>query len=829
MKKAVFVCFIVSSCLLNLQIIAAQNSGTDISVSIAVVLDCSYSMKLLDGSGKNRIDLMKRSLRELFAKSVRGVEWALITFQDTGSITVNHPFTTDPGKMLSAVESLEAGRLSPIAESLSFAADYLGTNARGLKKRVLLISDGISTEQQHFRILLPERFEKELIPLYIMGFEKRNTLHSSFLAQLARYTGGEFFTFKEVRNLKRGMTASEGQTGLNVWDELEDTMTAMEPPIMMAGFLWPSVLGPLFILVAILWNRRIKQQEKEQTTRQHLSIMNLSIRAPNGSIRLVRATRSPFLIGNSKDCSVRFPMDTGKRRDVFAYTWDDQSAIFTTSRPFLLNGVSRKSKVLKKGDTLRYGDYRVVFGGLERAAIRIAAPQHQALVPLAAGIFLVIASLLVTIINSVNAPAAASPEQVNRLAKQESVLQETDVEGESTQHLTASSAVALLEPAQENDKRRKKGGIREEIVQRSSISSDFSELQPVEEEKDPVIREASVTERAAVSITGSSQKGDGESLQQVPLEQEEKKAPTEPTETAVSKSATGPSYLKSLFPEIHQKRPLVKTPVKVIEPGQNIPFFKADILFIHAHPDDESLDFAGFMSKAARRGKRIVTLLFTDGESGLDQFPNRGVDGTHPSHHLQGGELAEVRVNEAKSALSYLGSEMYVRLGLINHPYSTSSDYLSLRTVFDRWGNKRVLEERLRRILEGFDPEVVVSCDYHEEAHEHFEHKAVGRLTLDVIRRLKSMGRSSIKGYLVSVDPFQKSKLHSQLWKIDLMERDPETGLTYREIQGVALKEHGTQGDASLIGVELLPNFRWEQYFPVFWELDLTPEKYIKS
>ena len=53
--------------------------------------------------------------------------------------------------------------------------------------------------------------------------------------------------------------------------------------------------------------------------------------------------------------------------------------------------------------------------------------------------------------------------------------------------------------------------------------------------------------------------------------------------------------------------------------------------------------------------------------------------------------------------------------------------------------------------------------------------------------------------------------------------------LSYREIQGVALKEHYTQGDASLIGVELLPNFRWEQYSPVFWELDLSPERYIES
>ena len=64
---------------------------------------------------------------------------------------------------------------------------------------------------------------------------------------------------------------------------------------------------------------------------------------------------------------------------------------------------------------------------------------------------------------------------------------------------------------------------------------------------------------------------------------------------------------------------------------------------------------------------------------------------------------------------------------------------------------------------------------------------------------------------------------------MDMMETDMQSGLTYREIQCNALKEYRTQGDASLIGVELLPNFRWERYYPVFWNLNVSLEEYIKN
>jgi LmbE family N-acetylglucosaminyl deacetylase len=293
--------------------------------------------------------------------------------------------------------------------------------------------------------------------------------------------------------------------------------------------------------------------------------------------------------------------------------------------------------------------------------------------------------------------------------------------------------------------------------------------------------------------------------------------------------AAASAYSSALEPAIRQKRPAERRPILTIEPGQTPPFFKADILFIHAHPDDEALDFAGLMAKAVRRGKRVVTVLFTDGESGLDQFPHRGVDGTHPSRHLSGGALSAVRVREAEASLSYLGSELYIRFGLKNHPYNTEADVLPEWTIFHHWGTKRLLEERVKILLEGFRPDVVVSSDFTPDAYEHFEHKAVGKVTRAVIDRLRSRGGAAPRGYVVAVDPFQRASLHPRVEKVDMMERDGETGLTYREIQCLALKEHRTQGDASLIGVELLPNFRWETYSPVYWSLGQSLEAYVRG
>ncbi len=227
------------------------------------------------------------------------------------------------------------------------------------------------------------------------------------------------------------------------------------------------------------------------------------------------------------------------------------------------------------------------------------------------------------------------------------------------------------------------------------------------------------------------------------------------------------------------------------------------------------------MTLAARRGLKAVVVLFTDGETGVDQYPDRGEGSGYPAKVLTGADLARVRVDEADKALQVLGARMYVRLGLPNHPYNTSADELRRDRILESWGGEERLVGRVEELIRGFQPEIVVSSDFNEKAYEHFEHKAAGYVVQAALQRLFGAASGPPRprgGYLVSVDPFQ-GPLYGDVVRLDLMKPDPVSGLSYRELQMAALKEHATQADASLLGVEFLPNFRYEQYHPVYWNL----------
>ena len=268
--------------------------------------------------------------------------------------------------------------------------------------------------------------------------------------------------------------------------------------------------------------------------------------------------------------------------------------------------------------------------------------------------------------------------------------------------------------------------------------------------------------------------------------------------------------------------------VRVIPPGRPPEYFRADILFIHAHPDDESIDFGSLMAMASRSNKRIVTLIFTDGESGLDLYPERKVGDIYPARDLSGGALSQVRVVEATRALSILGSEMYVRWGLENRPYNSKTDEVPPDEVIRGWGGENRLVERLIEVIEGFRPTIVVSPDRHSKAYEHFEHEAVGQLVQAALERLRRDGKASfVKGYIVSIDPYQVDR-YSGVTRVDAQATDGRTGLSYRAIQTLALKEHVTQRDAAVIGVSRLSHLPVEFYKALYWDLDLSLEEYLK-
>lgn len=261
---------------------------------------------------------------------------------------------------------------------------------------------------------------------------------------------------------------------------------------------------------------------------------------------------------------------------------------------------------------------------------------------------------------------------------------------------------------------------------------------------------------------------------------------------------------------------------RVFAPGEEVEYFPADILFIHAHPDDETLDFGVLMAGASLAGKRVAVVLFTDGESGLDLYPQRTVGDIYPARRLAGAPLAQVRVVEATRALSLLGAEAYVRLGLANRPYAREQDALSVPEVLELWGGEERLVARLIGIIEGFRPALVVSPDGRTRAHEHFEHEAVGHLVREALAVL-GPGAPYLRGHLVCVDPGQSSG-YDALIRVPALRPDPVSGRELRALQSAALIEHATQRDAAVLGVARLSRMPYECYAPLLWRGPQPPD-----
>jgi len=267
----------------------------------------------------------------------------------------------------------------------------------------------------------------------------------------------------------------------------------------------------------------------------------------------------------------------------------------------------------------------------------------------------------------------------------------------------------------------------------------------------------------------------------------------------------------------------------VFAPGEAIAYTPVDALFIHAHPDDESIDFGVLLTRLSAAGKRCAAVLLTDGESGLDQYPDRATGGMYAKRGLLPVELAVIRPLEAKSALELLGASIYVRLGLKNHPYSSSRQVLSLDALLADWGGEETLVSRLADLIEGFAPRIVVSPDAaHDGAFEHYEHNGTGYLVTEALRRVRERGGHTILAHLRCVDPRFLDAYDGEEG-IDALETITDRGMTLRAVQVAALKEHQTQRDATVIAVENVSSQRREYYVTTFQRDPLPLDRFLRT
>jgi len=733
---------------------ANSKNNRDIKASIVLILDSSFSMRLTYDSDNPKINGLSRMERAkiflrgfLQAESKNSIEWALVTFGEDiergRDVALKIPFTRNYKSILNYAEHLNAWGLSPFNSALTFGINYCITSAKGDKKIVIVISDGISTDT---RGLLPseKRILKSLkqgsFDLYFIGFpisSNRSLKRMAGKEDLSKdsKTKGKyhFFYISQLQTVSQKISMSvsslKSKSGKGI-----KTDTTNTPNLVNAD---RKSINPLFILFAFLiimlavsflyFAHARKREETEKVPVGTRPFINLKIISSSGKKELKRLHKVPVQIAEKGNADILLSDAgfTGKLEGIFLRIEYFNNIPFIRSNfPLNINGVARKQKKLKERDHILFGRYRIYFLGT--GIENVYEIRRKKSFPLytvhAAGLFLLTFLILILGIKPV-----ITKDKMNEQVQRNPVI--------------ASIPKATEKPPKNNIKT----------------------IHPAK-----LIRE------------------------RIPIEK------------------------------------IVYSKPKMYKPGDKIDYFKADILFFHAHPDDESLDFGCLMSHASRAGKKVVTVLFTDGESGLDRYPERIVNSKYPTHNLKGRNLASVRVKEAEKAMSILGSRVYIRLGLKNHPYNSIKQVMSKEAVFKDWGGEDKLIKRIIKIIKGYHPDVIVAPDLHTGAYEHFEHEAVGYIIRKAVSKINNIDNSFIKGYIVSVDPLQ-CEVYPHRISIDAMEIEHKLDIPYRLIQREALEQHITQRDASVIGVEILPNFQYEYYEVEKWDIPRSLENYIKK
>lgn len=140
------------------------------------------------------------------------------------------------------------------------------------------------------------------------------------------------------------------------------------------------------------------------------------------------------------------------------------------------------------------------------------------------------------------------------------------------------------------------------------------------------------------------------------------------------------------------------------------------LMFVHPHPDDESIACGGLIAEHLARGDEVHVVTCTGGEEGENQS---GID-------LGGRDMGDVRRDEMAAAVVALGSPDHHWLGyrdsgMVGEPSNEHADAFHGADLYEA-------AARLARLLRQVRPDVVV-CDDEHGTYGHPDHVKAHRVT----------------------------------------------------------------------------------------------------
>lgn len=268
---------------------------------------------------------------------------------------------------------------------------------------------------------------------------------------------------------------------------------------------------------------------------------------------------------------------------------------------------------------------------------------------------------------------------------------------------------------------------------------------------------------------------------------------------------------------------------------------KVQILFVGAHPDDDSTATATMTRYVLDRGLKAGVVTATRGEGG----------GNAVGRQL-GPSLGILREAEERKALSQLGIDLVYYLNELDWAFTTSA---SATEQF--WGHDEPLGNLVRfyRVLK---PDVVVTMNPSPRGHGH--HQYIAKLATEAFFLAGDPNAYPEQLEDEFLEPWQPKKLYYALAygsaglqpsvEIPTNEISPSRYLTYAELEADALKLYRSQGfhgysprlspEAFTLGASILPMPEAETDLlagitsgvataPANVELEVTPENFYVS
>ncbi len=141
--------------------------------------------------------------------------------------------------------------------------------------------------------------------------------------------------------------------------------------------------------------------------------------------------------------------------------------------------------------------------------------------------------------------------------------------------------------------------------------------------------------------------------------------------------------------------------------------YKADVLLVVAHPDDDTT-IGGYLARLADQHKRVAVIYASSGDGGGDEMGNEA-----------GRTLGQMRILESRKALESLGIENVWFLGGSDTPGQ------NVLWALDHWNHGRALDEVVR-LVRLTRPEVILTWLPDTVAGEnHSDHQAAGVLATE--------------------------------------------------------------------------------------------------